>query len=149
MKHQGGCHCGNIRLQFETTIAPSEMELRACRCSFCRKHNTRAAADPKGQITITVTDPALLNRYSFGYRTAEYLLCRACGVYVAAVTLDEAAPRALVIVNALESCDDFTREPQEVSYDGEDRAARIERRRSSWTPVIFRYGSSPAPEHAA
>ena len=140
MEYHGGCHCGAIRLTFETTIAPSELELRACRCSFCRKHNTRAAADPKGQVTIAVSDSSLLNRYSFGYRTAEYLLCRACGVYVAAITLDEAAPRALVIVNALEACNAFTREPQEVSYDGEDRTARLKRRRESWTPVSIHVG---------
>ena len=149
MRHQGGCHCGNIRLTFETTRAPGEMELRACLCSFCRKHATRATADPEGHLTIEVTDPALLNRYSFGYRTAAYLLCRTCGVYVAAVTLDETAPRALVIVNALESHRDFTREALAVSYDGEDKAARMKRRREGWTPVTFRYGASPAPEHPA
>lgn len=144
MRHRGGCHCGNIRLTFETAMPPAETELRACQCAFCRKHASRAAADPEGHLTIEVTDPALLQRYSFGLRTAAYLLCRNCGVYVAAVTLDKATPRALVIVNALESHEDFTRTPLAVSYDGEDRAARVKRRREGWTPVSFSYGASPA-----
>ena len=129
------------------------MELRACRCSFCRKHNTRAAADPKGQITITVTDPALLNRYSFGYRTAEYLLCRDCGVYVAAVTLDsEASPRALVIVNALES--GMTTSPAKrwrSATTVKTSAARIEAKASHRldTGHVSRYGALPTPKHPA
>src|SRR5258708_2604645 len=47
MKYQGGCHCGNLRIEFETALSPAEIELRACPCTFCRKHGSRAVAAVK------------------------------------------------------------------------------------------------------
>lgn len=75
MEFQGGCHCGNIRLTFETEIPPSEMVLRACQCGFCRKHNTIAAADPDGRLSVTIRSETMVNKYRFGLDTAEYLIC--------------------------------------------------------------------------
>ena len=46
MRYEGGCHCGAVRLIFETALDPRETPVRACQCSFCRKHNTLAIADP-------------------------------------------------------------------------------------------------------
>jgi hypothetical protein len=103
MKYTGGCHCGNILVVLESDLAPSEFEVRACQCGFCRKHNTRAIADPAGRAVIEVKDADRLSRYRFGLKTAEYLVCRDCGVYVAAVTPEEIGEvRAIVIVNALD-----------------------------------------------
>lgn len=133
--HEGGCHCGNVRLAFETAIAPDKIDIRACQCSFCRKHNSLAAADPEGMLTIRVKDDRLLKHYTFGLRTAEYLVCRDCGVYVAAVTTDDSAPRAIVIVNALDERARFSREPRPTVYDAETREERMVRRRTGWTPV--------------
>jgi hypothetical protein len=133
--HEGGCHCGNIRLAFATAIDPHAMEVRACQCSFCRRHGSLAAADPAGKLRITVRDPADMQRYAFGLRTADYFVCRDCGVYVAAVTRDEEQPRAIVIVNALDDRDLFDRKPLKVSYDAESRDQRIARRRERWMPV--------------
>jgi len=76
-----------------------------------------------------------VNRYRFGLETAEYLVCRACGVYVAAVTIGESEPRGIVIVNALDNCGLFTRAPAAVDFDAEGREARVERRRARWMPV--------------
>lgn len=135
MVHEGGCHCGNVRLAFETTMALSEIELRACQCSFCRKHNSLAAADPNGMLTIRVKNEALLSRYAFGLRTAEYLVCRDCGVYVAAVTTAPVEQRAIVIVNALDKRAQFTREPLPTVYDAETRDERLVRRQTRWMPV--------------
>ena len=54
MKYQGGCHCGNLRIEFETAISPAAIELRACQCTFCRKHGSRAVTDPAGHLAIGV-----------------------------------------------------------------------------------------------
>ena len=144
--HHGRCHCGNIELDFETAIAPHEIEIRACQCSFCRKHASRAAADPAGKLTLRVRDAALLSRYRFGLQTAEYWVCRACGVYVAAITIGETAPRAIVIVNALDDASLFARPPIAADYDAESRPARIARRRERWTPVVVEgIGAMPRP----
>jgi hypothetical protein len=134
--HHGRCHCGNIDVDFETAIAPHDIEIRACQCSFCRKHGSRAAADPASKLTLRVGDEALLSRYRFGLQTAEYWVCRACGVYVAAITIGDSAPRAIVIVNALDDVSLFARAPIAADYDVETHAARIARRQERWTPVV-------------
>lgn len=133
--YEGGCHCGNVRLTFKSSMAPGETELRACQCSFCRKHNSLATSDPYGMLTIRVRNEALLSRYAFGLRTAEYLVCRDCGVYVAAVTTNGTEQRAIVIVNALDERGQFTRDPLPTVYDAETRDERIARRQARWMPV--------------
>lgn len=132
--HTGGCHCGNLKLQLRTELRPEEFEIRACQCSFCRKHATLAIADPQGEVELRVEEPEQLGRYSFGQRTIDFLLCRICGVYVGAVTRDGSL-RALVIVNVLDSRKAFAgNAPLEVDYDAEVREDRLERRRTLWTP---------------
>ncbi|MDX8514729.1 GFA family protein [Mesorhizobium captivum] len=133
--HSGGCHCGNIRLSFSTTLDPASMEIRACQCLFCTRHGSRAAADPNGRLAISVENRAKLQVYRFGLRTADYLVCRECGVYVAAIAGDGAEARAIVIVNALDDREQFSREPIPVRYDAETREQRLARRRSAWMPV--------------
>ncbi|OBQ70700.1 GFA family protein [Mesorhizobium erdmanii] len=134
-EHGGGCHCGNIRLRFSTELDPSQIEVRACQCDFCIKHGSRAIADPDGRLIVAVEDEARLHRYRFGLRTADYLICRDCGVYVAAVTSDDRKPRAIVIVNALDDRSLFVCEPVAVDYDAESREGRVARRRARWMPV--------------
>jgi len=139
--HSGGCHCGNVRLTFETALDPSQVEIRACQCSFCVKHGSQAAADPDGRLTISVKDRARLRHYQFGLRTADYLICRDCGVYVAAIAGDDADARAIVIVNALDDQKPFDREPTPVDFDRESREQRQARRRARWMPVEMSFGS--------
>lgn len=135
--HSGGCHCGNIHLTFESAIDPADFEVRACQCHFCRKHNTLAVADPDGRLSVVVDRSSDLQRYVFGLRTAEYLLCRTCGVYVAAIVDADSHPRALVVVNALDDAGRFSSPPVPSNYDLEDAAGRTARRRAGWTPVDF------------
>jgi hypothetical protein len=137
MKYQGSCHCGNLRIEFETAISPAEIEVRACQCTFCRKHSSRTVTDPAGHLTIRAAHADHLERYTFGLRTAEYLICKTCGVYVAAVTVGESAPRGIATVNCLDEHRQFTSEPIAVDYDAESRNDRVERRRRWWTPVTM------------
>jgi hypothetical protein len=133
--HSGGCHCGNIRLSFSTALDPAALEIRACQCSFCTRHGSRAAADPNGRLVVSVSDGDRLQVYRFGLRTADYLLCRDCGVYVAAIAGEGDAARAIVIVNALDERKRFCREPIAVRFDAETPEQRLARRRSAWMPV--------------
>jgi hypothetical protein len=137
MKYRGGCHCGNLQVEFETETSPAEIEVRACQCSFCRKHGVRTVADPGGRLTIRVDHADAVGRYAFGLRTAEYLICTTCGVYVAAVTTGENEPRGIAVMNCLDEHRRFTREPIAVDYDDESRDDRAERRRRRWTPVTL------------
>jgi hypothetical protein len=132
---RGRCHCGNVTVVFETALAPEELPLRACGCSFCARHGARAVSDPAGRVTIRVADPARVTRYRFALRTADFLACAECGVYVAAVLTDGPAAYATVNANVLEPWEAFRRAATAVSYDGETEEARRARRRAKWTPA--------------
>src|SRR5436305_1665234 len=115
----GCCHCGNVELALETNVRPEELSLRADTCSFCRKHGARTTSDPSGRVVITVHRPEQLLRYLFGLRTADFLVCGHCGIYVAAVIVEGSSSYATVNVNTLDAVDRFTRPLMPVTYEGE------------------------------
>jgi hypothetical protein len=135
MRHDGSCHCGAITMRYETALAPPETEVRACLCSFCRKHGSRAVSDPQGKLTLTLHDAGAVQRYRFGLATADYLLCGRCGVYVAAVLAEGDALYGVAIINALDDAEEFTQAAKPVDYSAEDEAARRLRRHTRWTPA--------------
>ena len=59
--------------------------MRACQCTFCRLHGAISTSDPKGAVRFSIRNEDAVSRYVFGLRTAEFLVCRACGVYLAAM----------------------------------------------------------------
>jgi hypothetical protein len=81
----GGCHCGNISVRVALTRAPSGYSPRACDCEFCRRHGAAWVSDPLGSLLIHVRDQSDAGRYAQGAGIAEMLLCRNCGVLVAAL----------------------------------------------------------------
>ena len=105
-------------------------------CSFCRSHGARTTSDPHGRLQIVAHDPDQLIRYRFGLKTADFLICGRCGIYVAAVLTTGDFSYATVNVNSLDSNEIFTKEVRRVSYDGEGEAERIKRRKKNWTPAI-------------
>ena len=131
----GGCHCGNLALTFETACDPAELAVRACGCSFCRRHGARTVSDPKGRVEFVVHDPPRLSRYSFALRIAEFLVCRTCGVYVGALMTDAGSACATININALQTPEIFANAAVPVSYDQESATDRRARRRARWTPA--------------
>ena len=131
VRHAGGCHCGLIRVTFESAkpLAP-----RACMCTFCRKHGARSVSDPDGDAQIDCAVEPIA--YRFASRAADYLICPRCGVYVGAVTGLPEARLATLNLNAFDDPrPDLVAEP--VSYDGETAEEKAERRRERWTPARF------------
>ncbi len=131
----GGCHCGNIKVEFNTELAIDELPLRTDQCSFCRRHGARTTSDPKGSLRIIVR-PKLLLRYRFGLKTADFLVCKGCGIYVAAVLSAGPSSYATLNVNVLDRAEEFTQETRAVSYDFENPSQRTERRIKNWTPAM-------------
>lgn len=131
----GGCHCGNLRLTLETLRDPGKLTVRACSCSFCRRHGVRTVSDPAGRVEFVVGDPAQLSRYRFGLGTAQFLVCRTCGVYIGAVIAEAGSAYAIVNINVLETPAAFADTAVPVSYDRESTAERRARRRARWTPA--------------
>jgi hypothetical protein len=133
MLYRGACHCEAIGFAYETALAPEAWTVRACGCRFCRAHAAATTSDPAGALELLVRDPAQLGRYRFGLATADFWVCRACGVYVAAVTGEPQF--GIVNTHALLDRGLALPPPQTRSYDGETAAQRIARRRERWTPV--------------
>ena len=126
----GGCHCGNIAVSVELTSAADAYHPRACDCDFCTKHGATWVSDPRGSLGIRIREESDATRYTQGAGIAEMLLCRRCGVLVAALWR---APPLYGVVNAaaLETRSEFADtkpvSPKELS--AEDKMSRW---RSIW-----------------
>lgn len=105
--------------------------MRSCTCSFCSKHGARTASDPAGHVEIALGPE--VTRYRFGQATADFLVCGACGVYVAAVLEGEGREVATININTLDT--KLTGVGASVSYADEEREARVRRRLAAWTPA--------------
>jgi hypothetical protein len=119
--------------------------LGACQCGFCRKHNARAFSDPNASVTLTVHEPEHLQRYSFGLRTAEALVCRRCGVYVAMVLTEGDRAWSTINIDALEERALFTRPAEARDFSAEDIASRTARRKARWIPTTLVNWPQPSP----
>lgn len=140
IEHHGSCHCGNLQLVYRSAVPPEATQLRACQCGFCRKHGARALSDPEGSASITVADESGLLRYRFGLGLADYLVCRGCGVYLAAVEEDPEGARAVLVVHCLDDAEQFTMAATAVDFGGESVEARRARHRRNWTPAVMTIG---------
>lgn len=143
LKPAGSCHCGAVQVDLSLSRAPDDLTLRACQCGFCAGRGARTISDPGGQATIRCGGPEALIPYRFGLKTADYLLCAACGTYVAAVQRDE-QPIGVVNVGGLGVPEFQDRVADPVDYAGETAEARIARRRGYWMPVAFAFTSARA-----
>src|SRR3954451_19001839 len=81
-KLTGHCHCNQMTIELSTSVTPDELPLRACQCSFCRRHGAATTSHPMSRLQIEAA-PGSVNHYRFGRRVADILLCGECGVYVA------------------------------------------------------------------
>ena len=133
--YRGSCHCGAIGFDYRTAIRPNEWSVRACQCRFCRAHDALSASDPTGELSFDASDPAMLQRYRFALGTADFLLCRTCGVYIGAVIEIADQKRGIINTHALIDAGANIAAPAAISYDGEDVSGRVSRRDERWTPV--------------
>lgn len=133
--YEGGCHCGAIGYTFRTASSPSAWLLRACQCSFCRAHAVRSTSDPAGTLEFVERQPGRLTRYRFGRRTADFLICNRCGVYVGASLPGTPHGYGIINVNTLQPLPEGLAEAVETVYENETGPQRIARRVSRWTPL--------------
>jgi hypothetical protein len=134
----GSCHCGQLQVDFETTRPPEELPVRVCGCSFCVRHAARCTSDPAGRVVVTIAEPAATSRYRFGMKTADFLICARCGVFVGAFMDDARGTLAVLDVNALDDRARFTQPPAPMDFEGESLEERLARRRDKWTPAELR-----------
>ena len=96
MRLEGGCHCGQLRVAFTTAKAPTELPLRACQCTFCRRHGGLTTSDPEGEVLLTVAEVPAGGWYRFGMGLTDFWVCPRCGVYVGAYVEVDGQGRAVV-----------------------------------------------------
>ena len=132
--YAGACHCQNIALRLDSDKTPAELPLRTDTCSFCNKHHAIYTTDPQGELHLAVSDTNAVERYRFGTKTADFLICKSCGVFVAAYMPDSSL--AVINVNVLEARASFLQNELHIAnLDAESLEQRLTRRRSRWTPV--------------
>ena len=131
----GGCHCGNVSYVFDATARVEALGLRACQCSFCRAHGARTTSDPDGEIRISVRDKERLQRYRFGLKTADFLICRACGVFVGALMATDGQRYFTVNANTFKPPPAYDIVAPAKDFSAEETGGRTVRRARMWTPV--------------
>ena len=133
--YEGSCHCGSIGFCYTTAIDPCNWSIRACQCHFCRMHDTLSASDPDGALRFHASDPKVLQRYRFALKTADFLVCKRCGVYLGAVIGTPRGGFGIINVRALGAIPGDNAEVSAMSYDNETEQDRVSRREERWTPV--------------
>ena len=131
---EGACHCGALAFTLRTSQPPDRWQVRACQCAFCRMHGARTVSDPDGSVAFRIAEPSKLRRYRFATRSADFLVCGICGVYIAAVLASTKGQFATVNLNAIQGLQNVP-EAVPVSYEGESREQMESRREQRWTPV--------------
>ena len=134
-EYSGSCYCGAIGFRYTTSVAPPDWSVRACQCGFCVAHAALSTSDPAGELFFVSKEPSQLRRYRFALRTADFLLCTNCGVYIGAVIETERGRFGIVNTRALTPDPPDLAEVAPARYDGEDTADRVTRREDRWTPV--------------
>ena len=129
---RGGCHCGNLSFTLEWKPEPSEIQARACSCSFCMKHGGVWTSCPGGALKISVKDRSRLSAYAFGTRTAEFHVCAACGIVPLVTSRIDGREYAVVSVNAFEGVEATMVRKAPITFDDESEETRLARRKRSW-----------------
>jgi len=94
-------------------------------------------ADPEGQFEAWADDWSPVENYRFGTGTCDFLICRRCGVFIAAVEEKTSGAQAVINVNCLDDRDRFTSVPVLHDFEGEPQT-RASRRDANWMPATIR-----------
>jgi hypothetical protein len=128
----GSCHCGNIRFTLDWHPDPSDIPARACGCSFCVKHGGVWTSFPAGKLRVSVRDRERVSRYEFGTKTADFHVCKTCGVAPLVTSLIDGRIYAVVSVNAFDDVEASRLKRMPASFDGETTGDRLARRKRNW-----------------
>ena len=128
----GSCHCGNIRFSLHWPEWNPPITVRACQCTFCRKHGGVYTSNPSGRLQINIADSSRVTPYAFGTRTAEFHTCQVCGAVPVVTSEIDGVLHAVVNVNTFENVDKTDLNASPSDFDAEDLGGRLERRKRNW-----------------
>jgi len=129
------CHCGALSARYRTAKAPGEWSIRACQCSFCRAREALSTSDPEGALRFSCALPESLQRYRFGTGSADFLICRECGIYLGAQITRAGSRFGILNTRTLTPAPEGLPQGVAMSYDNETPEVRYERRKGRWTPL--------------
>ena len=132
MTIHGGCHCGNVTFTLEWAAETGPIPARACDCTFCVKHGGIWTSDAAARLRVNLRDRGQASLYNFGTRTADFHVCRACGVVPLVTSRIEGRVYAVVNVNAFNDLDRARVKVVPATFEGEETGARLERRKRNW-----------------
>ena len=92
-------------------------------------------SDPAGLLTFQCSDPTLIQRYRFGGRTADFLICRECGVYVGVQMATDKGRFGVLNVLSLRPLITSLPAAEPMNYGAETAEIRRLRRETRWTPL--------------
>ena len=134
--YSGSCHCGSIGFSYRTNQPPMAWSVRACQCNFCRVHSALTTSDPAGAVEFHEYQAGSLQRYQFGQRITDFLLCRSCGVYIGAEIQTRAGRFGIININALHPVPGVLPRIAAMDYSAESVEQRVARREARWSPVV-------------
>jgi hypothetical protein len=134
---RGACHCRAITFELSLEPAPERISARTCSCSFCLKHGGIWTASPTASLRVHVARPDQVSHYQFGTRTADFLVCRICGVVPLVTSCIGGREYAVVNVNAFEDVPASMISHSPVSFDGEGEGDRLARRAQHWIADVL------------
>lgn len=129
---RGACHCGNVDYELEWPSDPPVIPVRACDCSFCRKHGAAWTSDPGAGLRVAVHDAGEITVYRFGTSTADFHVCSRCGIVPFVSCNLDGRTYAVVNVNTFHDAEDLRMTRSPASFGDEVTADRLERRRRNW-----------------
>ena len=132
----GKCHCGNIGIELDWDDDTPRVPARACGCTFCVKHGGVWTSNPKARLDIVIRDRSLVSKYAFGTRTATFHVCVRCGAVPFVTCEMDGRVYAVVNVNTLENVDPAWLDRASASFEGEDLASRLARRKRNWIAEV-------------
>jgi len=128
------CHCGNIELRMITAGKARKLHPVTCPCRFCTLHGARHLSDARGNASISIRDHDQLIRYRFGTESADFLICKRCGIYVAAVIMDGDQCWSALNLNLTDQRE--LPASQDIRWQRQSHDERIAFRKTVWTPTV-------------
>jgi hypothetical protein len=74
--HQGGCHCGAVRFEFD---APPVVDVTVCNCSICDMTGYAHVFVAKENLRFLLGEDHL-TEYRFNTGQALHMFCQTCGI---------------------------------------------------------------------
>jgi hypothetical protein len=135
---RGSCYCGNIRFVFATDKTDAELPKRECQCGFCTRHGRISTSDPDGELRIAISSPDDVNKFRFGHGTADFHVCRNCGMIPVVTSEVDGDTIGIVDVRMIEDFAWSRSELTQHDMEGEAVGERLSRRKGRWIgSVIF------------